>query len=339
MSRRRKTAGEQLSISQDPTYGQIPEIEVVDADLPEPDTIVEGGDPEQEELEVERAETRPEVPEGTPTPYEVLKKQFEERETELRIAREHRQAAEQRASEMSSTAAKHARDYHEAATAALDNALELSRSNITQAEAAMQTAAAAQDWAAFSKAQTVIAENTGRRMQLEQARQQLEAGPPKVDAYKPQDPIEQRISQFSPRSQDWLRQHKDDIFGDEERVLDAQAAHRLAVRRGITPDTDAYFSILDEHMGYAMSTQQSARPPARAAPAAPPARTTFGQPAGRGTVRVPLSAAEKATAHAIYSDRPPAEAEALYAKGKSGINRGDSNLMWSANKYKGGAGV
>jgi hypothetical protein len=362
MSRRRKTAANQLGDGLDarPVREEVPEIVIVDegdpeaihadttSGLQEPHHVPAprgGGDPEIIITDHEEPERR----EDAPSPYDVLKKQYDEREAELRMARTQRQQAEQKAAELSQTAVAHERGYKEAATAALDNAIELSSANVRQAEAAMQAAWAANDWATASKAQTIISENTARKQQLEAAKQQLESAPSQVQPYEPADPVEAQISRFSPRSQEWLREHKADIFGDPERQKDAEAAHRLVTRRGIQPDTDEYFAAIDEQMGYSSmtSTFKAATPPPpprshAAAPAvasAPPAKSSFGTPQSRNPNRVALTKQQREAALQIHADKPEAEALALYARGILEINQGKSNLLWSKDKYRGGPGV
>jgi hypothetical protein len=359
MSRRRKTAADQLSdgLSARPAKEEVPEIVIVDENDPDAiiaDTTSGLNEPRQESrFSGKQPPNEPEIvvtdhdeqETGGVTPYDALKRQFDEREAELKLARQQREAAERKAKELSTTAVEHERGYREAATVALDNAIELSKSNIAQAEVAMRAAAAAQDWDTFAKAQTAISENSVRKQQLEASKQQLETAPSQVRQYEPSDPIEAKIANFSPRSQEWLRRHKEDIFSDPERQIDAQAAHRLAIRRGLVADSDEYFAAIDEQMGYApMSNLTKAPPPpprsqAPAVASAPPARTTFGQGAPRNPNRIALTKQQREAALQMFSDRPEHEALAAYAKGILEINQGKTNLLWSKDKYRGGPGV
>ena len=360
MSRRRKTAADQLGDGLNARPAKIDEPEIVIVDEGEPGAIMadttsglqeahhvpppHGGGGGEPEIVIEHDDGGAD---GGPSPYEVLKRQYDEREAELTRTRQAREAAERKARELSTTAQEQEQGYRQAAAAALDNAIELSKSNIANAEAAMRSAAQSGDWDTFSKAQRAISENSARQAQLENTKQQLETAPPQVQKYEPSDPVEAQISQFSPRSQDWLRQHKDDIFNDPERQIDAQAAHRLAIRRGLKADTDEYFAALDEQMGYTTMSNSVKTPPppprshqnAPAVASAPPARTTFGQGQQRNPNRIALTKQQRDAALQMFSDKPEAEALALYARGILEINQGRTNLLWSKDKYRGGPGV
>jgi hypothetical protein len=121
----------------------------------------------------------------------------------------------------------------------------------------------------------------------------------------------------------------------------------LAERKGIPVESDEYFQFIDEQMGYKTVTEPkpnggSGVPPVQRqaqTPAAPPARTTFGAPQGKGGRRVQLSQDQRRAAVQLYADLPEHEALAKYAKGVAEIDSGKSNLLWSRDKYKGGAGV
>lgn len=360
MSRRRKTAADQLGDGLNARPAKVEEPEIVIVDEGEPDAIMadttsglqeahhvpppRGGGGGEPEIVIEDHDA---VDLNAPSPYEVLKRQYDEREAELTRTRQAREVAERKARELSTTAQEQEQGYRQAAAAALDNAIELSKSNIANAEAAMRNAAATQDWDTFSKAQRAISENSARQAQLESTKQQLESAPPQVQKYEPSDPVEAQIANFSPKTQEWLRKHRDDIFSDQERQIDAQAAHRLAVRRGIQPDSDEYFAAIDEQMGYSSMNGSMKIPPlpprshqqTPAVAAAPPARTTFGQGQQRNPNRVALTKQQREAALQMFSDKPEAEALALYARGILEINQGKTNLLWSKDKYRGGPGV
>jgi len=356
MSRRRKTAADQLGDGLDvrpPKQDSAPEIIIVDegtegaivadtvSGLQNPPGLNGSSDTEITIIDDGKGSAH----DDGPDPFEVLKRQFDEREAELRRERQQRAQAEQHAQRLSNDALAHEKGYKEAAGVALDNAIELAKSNIASAEMAMKAALQGNDVDALIRAQTALTESISRKSQLELSKQQFENAPSQVQTYQPSDPIEQQISQFSPRSQEWLRRHRDDIFSDRERQIDAQAAHRLAIRRGLVPDSDEYFNAIDEQMGYTDHMTATSKPPAQrvnapapATAAAPPSRSSFGQ-SPRNPNRIALTKQQRETALQLYSDRPEAEALALYAKGILDINQGKTNLLWSKDKYRGGPGV
>jgi len=284
---------------------------------------------------------------GDADPYEVMRRQYEARETErdaeLARVRAEKEAAVQKARQYSQTAVEHEKYSRDAAAAALDSALAVTERDIAQAEYAMKEAAAGQDWDTFAKAQKIISESAAAAAQIKSRKVQLEGSQPQVKQYEPDDPVEDKIAAFTARSQVWLREHKDDIFKDPKRAKMAEVAHNYAtVIKGLTPDTDEYFAVLDEQMGYKVSKTVAPPPPPRAhsaaVPAAPPARNTFGSPTPK-TNRVALTKEQRETAIALYSDKPEAEALALYARGILEINSKKSGLLWSKDKYRGGPGV
>lgn len=353
MSRRRKTAADQLGDGLDvrpPKQESAPEIVIVDEGTEgaiTADTVsgLQGapGLNGSSDTEIIIDDAKGASHDDGPDPFEVLKRQYNEREAELRLERQQRAQVEEHARRLSEDALAHEKGYKEAAGVALDNAIELAKSNIAAAEMAMKSALQGNDVDALIKAQTALSESVSRKAQLEQSKQQFENAPSQVQTYQPVDPIDQQISRFSPRSQEWLRKHRNDIFGDRERQIDAQAAHRLAVRRGFVPDSDEYFNAIDEQMGYTDRMTSTNRPPPQrgstpATPAAPPSRSSFGQ-SPRNPNRVALTKQQRETALQLFSDKPEAEALAMYAKGILDINQGKTNLLWSKDKYRGGPGV
>jgi hypothetical protein len=85
------------------------------------------------------------------------------------------------------------------------------------------------------------------------------------------DPVEQMITANfpNPKDQEWLRAHRDDIFGNEDRKQLAIAVERAAQLKGIKAGTDEYYAYLDREMGYEEAPQQTPapRPSKPAAPA------------------------------------------------------------------------
>lgn len=119
------------------------------------------------------------------------------------------------------------------------------------------------------------------------------------------DPVETYLSQFSPRTQSYLRQ-RPDIVSNAKLNKKAAWLHDEAIEKGLKPDSDEYFSFLDDKLGYSAPAPRpkagdvnGATVPAKKAPtataAAPPSRSTF-TPAGNGKVRVSLTEGQKRAA-------------------------------------------
>jgi hypothetical protein len=279
-----------------------------------------------------------------------LKAQYAERESEVQRLRRENAEAERRANANANSAVQGERNYREATVAAVDNAIALAKSNIERAQAAMAAAASRNDWDTHTRAVAVLTENSSQIQSLEQAKRNVEtAPPPDVSQYQQpsaQDGFESQIRAFPPKTQDWLREHREDIYLKPARAGLAEAAARTAELRGIPVESDEYFDFIDEQMGYKTVTkeidsgrQRSAPAPRQAqTPAAPPARSTFGAAQG-GARRIQLSQDQRRAAVQMYSDLPEHEALAKYARGVAEVDSGKSNLLWSRDKYKGGAGV
>ncbi len=191
-------------------------------------------------------------------------------------------------------------------------------------------AMAAMDYAAAAEAQSAATEAVIKRNQIaegyERLKEQIEAPLPEVvrdpDPAPRQpapvaDPWEAAIAGYSDRDKQWLRAHKDDLNGNNERQLLAQAAHQTAtLRYKLAPGTDDYYDYMDEHMGYAepeddggdpepapVPVRQQAprqapqpRPKAAAVPSAPPSRSNQ----ANGTASLPyLNREQKETAAAL----------------------------------------
>jgi hypothetical protein len=279
-----------------------------------------------------------------------LKAQYAERESEVqRLRREHAEA-ERRANANANIAAQGERNYREATVAAVDNAIALAKSNIAQAQAAMAAAASRNDWETHTRAVAILTENSSQIQSLEAAKRNVESAPqPDASQYQQpaQDNFETQIKAFPPKTQQWLREHRDDIYLKPDRAGLAEAAARTAQLKGIPVESEDYFDFIDEQMGYKTVTkeidsgrQQRAAPAPRQAqtPAAPPARSTFGA-SQNGARRVQLTQDQRRAAAQLYADLPEHEALAKYARGVAEIDGGKSNLLWSRDKYKGGAGV
>lgn len=213
------------------------------------------------------------------------KKEVDPGEADLRSQLEALTATQKATDEARRRAEDEARREREAATKARDEAekarteavgsqAETIESGIAeaqaQAEGAQRDLVAAYESGDFTKvgeAQRKIARAEARILRLEEGKADIEARRTETATRtktetKPTDqngdPVERYISQFSPRSQNWLREHKDAVT-DPKKNLRMIAAHNDALAEDHVPDTDAYFRFLEERLGYA-ETEQEARP-------------------------------------------------------------------------------
>lgn len=349
MSRRKRAAAaqlEQMAAARE-TAPEI-EFEVVDetgsviAETFSDDIIVEHAEERAPEAEHQGGEEADAL--------SKLKAQYAERETEIQRLKRERAEAESRANANANHAIQGERNYREATIAAVENAIALAKSNINAAQNALTVAASRGDWDTHAKALAALSDNTAQIQTLERAKADVERAPePTAQQYQrpAADDFESQITAFPPKTQAWLREHRDDIYLNPARAGLAESAANLAQRKGIVVESPEYFQFIDEQMGYKTVTESkpnggSGVPPVQRqaqTPSAPPARTTFGAPQSKGGRRVQLSQDQRRAAVQLYADLPEHEALAKYAKGVAEIDSGKSNLLWSRDKYKGGAGV
>lgn len=164
---------------------------------------------------------------------------------------------------------------------AVDQQLEVLKSNYAQALANGDHTQAAEINLEMSKA-------TSARLQLTNGISAMKENPPPkvVPMPPPVDPVEALTSRLSPRSAQWVREHPE--YARESRLTQKMiAAHQLAVADGMSPDTDDYFGYVERVLGVKNEPKtqkpqknqqeepvlsQAANPVKRAPPAAPVSR-------------------------------------------------------------------
>ena len=115
---------------------------------------------------------------------------------------------------------------------------------------------------------------------LEMGLEQIKGRPepkPKAAPQTVDDPVERLASQLTPRSAQWVRSHPEFVRDPlkNQRML---AAHNLAVTDGMEPDTDEYFSAIENTLrikptsGEAIEVKDAPR--GSVAPAAAPVSRT-----------------------------------------------------------------
>lgn len=93
--------------------------------------------------------------------------------------------------------------------------------------------------------QQELGENSAKRLQLHNGLEAMKSRPktPQPQAFS--DPVEAFASRLSSRSAEWVRAHPD-FVRDPLKNRRMIAAHELAVSDGIQPDTDEYFSAIEQ---------------------------------------------------------------------------------------------
>lgn len=276
--------------------------------------------------------------------YDALKADAEKQRSEADALRTQAAEAMRHADAYRRRAEESQTEVRKTAVAAIDSAIANTATNITTLKAEIARAASVNDWETFAEAQEALAQNVAHMQSLRENKARTEADrPPQRRAEEGADESERFISTLTERSAAWVRQHKGDIFSSTQRQNKAQAAHFMAVADGLAVDSDAYFAQLDKYMGY---TENVSPPPDPVpdvtqqrqhgmTPSAPPARTVPGQSTSRNN-EMRLTAEQQKMALQIFSDRPRADALALYAKNLREIQNGGTNLELSNNKYRGG---
>jgi hypothetical protein len=101
----------------------------------------------------------------------------------------------------------------------------------------------------FERAASINDEINEAATQLQQLTNGLEAmkAKPKAQPLPPQssDPVEAFAARLTPRSADWVRAHPE-FVKDSRLNRKMIAAHELAVADGHSPDTDGYFSAIEQ---------------------------------------------------------------------------------------------
>jgi hypothetical protein len=333
MSRKSRMRQRQRVATQATPAPQEEEIEVVEEEIPGDEPEVEIVDDEPAEGAEDEGHEGDEPPaDDGEDPYEVLKRNYETALKEKeRAERRWEEVETKRQAEAQRRAELEAREYELSSSkltdqkALLEHALMAAEGEATNAEVVYANAMSEGDYAAAAKAQRVMAAAEAKRMRLQEGRdaleEQIKAVPqrPEPPRHDPADPIEQQISGFTPRTQTWLRAHKADIFGSDDRKEDALYFDSKARRAGLKPDTDEYFAFLDKNMGYAAAEPET--PPKPRAPVRPSAPVSRAAP-GQSRNVVTLTAEERDTAQRM--GMTPAK----YAEYKRRIADGEFNVKF-----------
>jgi len=245
-----------------------------------------------------KAEVRKEIDPGE----QDLRQQLEALTASQKAEAEGRRRAEDDARREREAAQKAREDAEKARAEVIGSQAETIDSGIAEAQALadaaqreLTAAYEAGDFAKVGEAQRKIARAEARILRLEEGKADIEARraeKPKPEAKPAEpagDPVERYISQFSPRSQAWLREHRDAVT-DHKTNLRLIAAHNSALAEDHVPDSDAYFAFLEKHLGYT-----EAEPAAKSKPVTQRSRPMPAAPARDGMSISPSNGQLKST--------------------------------------------
>jgi len=290
---------------------------MADEDISKPAEI--SLEPEQKELDL----GQPKEPAAKPEPKpkvegaEILARQLEEQRQRNELERNARMEAERVAHQRNRELAEVRQQAATAQTNLVDsqyqtvvNTIDAYRRESELARRDFAQSAAMQNWDALAEAQARMSRADAQVVQLETAKAQLEeqaqqyklqqeqrTQQPQQRQYTPQERFDQYISQFSPRAQQYLRQHPE--YATDERLNRRLIRmHGEAVdEQGLTADSEDYYRFLDQRMSESQPPEQRTRNvPARQ-------QQPYSAPVSRGSVNgarsansVTLSPAEREAA-------------------------------------------
>ncbi len=247
-------------------------------------------------------------------PVADLKAQYEELQAKEERERKGREESDRRAdSERQARTAAEAESQTlrgEVADTRLATVEEGIKNAQTQAESAQAEYVAAQeagDWKKAGEAQRKISRAEATLVRLDEAKSDLEARKTEAPQRQQQpsgDPVENFLSQRTPQTRQWLRDHPDDaralaLGTDTRRAAKINAAHAVAVDEGNKIDSPEYFARIEDYLGMTQkpepkaAAQTNGKEPAKRKANAPvaPVNASSGGTSGGGT-EVRLSASE-----------------------------------------------
>jgi len=203
-----------------------------------------------EKLEIEVEDDAPEVAK-TEKEVEVEAKQELEPDDgikDLKMRLEHERMARTEAEKQAQMAREQAyyasNEVHDTHLQLVKNAIETVKGNNEVLKRAYSEALSVGDYGKTAEIQEALSLNAARLMELERGRSAMEQAP-KPQRPDPVNPVEALASQLSPRSADWIRKNPNCVT-DPRMYQKMVAAHNLALADGMQPDTDDYFSFVED---------------------------------------------------------------------------------------------
>lgn len=269
---------------------------------------------------------------------EELKRQIAERDQKAKAAQETaeaerraREAAEARARERDQEVEQLKTQAKTAEQQAVENAIGSATQESESAQRDLQIALENANYPDVAKAQARIATAAAKLLQLEQAKAAIDAHAvqalqqDRVDVSRPADPTESFLTKFSPRTQGWLRGHRELIVttnGAPTLNPKVMSLHYAALGEGITPESDEYFAYIDQGLAPKKAQDEDDHedaPPQRRAPvSAPVSRDPPGGNQRPSRVRLTAAEVEAARLSGISEADYAANKLALVAEGKLG---------------------
>lgn len=274
-------------------------------------------------------------PEPEADPYAALEAQFKAATEERDQARTEAAAEKARAEQLHTRVVQHESSEVQNHQALIEQALVVTQTAIDAAKERYRQARAAGDIDEELAATEHLQDAREELRQLRQGREQVAEAAKRTPASAPTagDPVEAYIDANFPieRDREWIRAHKDDIFGkDESRKQLAILGDQAANLRGFKPGTDAYYAFLDAHMGYeAADTAGDDDEAAESAPKTVPRATTpvkakraSGAPSARNGLGKAGNGAEAASPEIVALARDLGMTPAKYMEYQEGLAAG-----------------
>lgn len=170
------------------------------------------------------------------------------------------------------------------------SALETVKTRGEQLKTAYSESMAVGDYNKAAEIQQAMAETAHQLAELKRGEKAMKEQIKAAEAQQvrpvdpPVDPVEQMAQSVSPRSASWLRENKD-VLRNDRAVRKMFRAHEDAVEDGIEPDTDEYFSFIEQRLGIHRQTEEDSDPMSAAASPATPRRSVSppAAPVSRGS--------------------------------------------------------
>lgn len=274
-----------------------------------PDPMIEADDDVTVVVpEVAKTEAEPKPPEKTAAaepekpkaPAEDLAEQFKAAQAATDRERERRERAERQATESRQTAERLTKERDAARqgmatreTEAINAGLAAAETEGSAAEAEFQAAFDAGDSKRMAEAQRRMSRAEARKLRFDEAKYDLESRQAEPEqprqTAQPADQFETYLGQFTPKTAGWLRDHSEWVK-DGKKNARLQAAHYDAVANDIAPDSDEYFTHVEQMIGLQEAPKTNGTKPApqarRGPPAAPPVSGGSGGAGGGDEVRL-----------------------------------------------------
>ncbi len=248
---------------------------VIDKNRDAPDTVETPAPPPDDSPEAGIEALRQQIADSEAR-VTAAEKQRERADEARQSERSAREEAERRSAQYRQEADTGRQSAAEAQYDSVVNALAAAQGDLSSYKSGLKTAMAEGDFDKVAELSAEIGMAAARVREFESGKLALEqrrnAGGDQRQAGG--DERENYIQSRTPRTASWLRRN-DRFFTDRNFQGMVQGAHALAIGRGIEPDSDDYFSFIEEQAGLRQpAAAASALPAAPAAPAVSTAATT-----------------------------------------------------------------